>query len=329
MKGLVDREKLNEILEPVENLTLCDIETGTGTKVEFKNGDTLKVSIGKKEYNIIQEAFTDASRSVGIPAPYVKKCPTSLIISQLNYWYNCDKLPPMRFLIKEDKVVGITSKQVPIVSTGELLEEVEKVVGKDHILGYHKPVVSLDFTKVPVVCDYSADIVVNDKFFGGVYLQNSALGTKSLEIASYVVREICVNGAISIQNLLKWSRRNVSYSALTWAKDSAESAFAGLRGEFERVKRLVDVKIDRHVSEAVRSIFADFSVPAKLQDEIMDELANIGASSLYDVYNAVTKIGTHSERVDENPYEGRRLQLVGSQITQHPDICVSCHRILD
>lgn len=318
-----------EILASVEAVQAIDLEVGSGTDVVFVDNDgNLSVMIGSQQYALTEETFADAGRMAGIHESYIKKCPVHLLIPHLNYWYNHGKMPTVRFLHDTQQVVGMTNKKVAMVFTGELLEEVEKVIGAQNIIGYHKPVVSLDFTRIPIVCQANRDILPNDKFYGGLYLQNSMLGTKTLEIASYLFQEVCTNGMISMQNFLKWSRRNLSYSVLTWAKDSAQAAYAAISTEFDAVHKLTTVKLDQHVSEAVKSIFQDFNIPVQLQKEIMEEIISKGATTLYDVFCAVTRIGTHSEAVDKNPYNGRKLQLIGSSITQHPSVCNACHRIL-
>lgn len=328
IKGLIDSKALHEFLRPVENVNSIDIKIGS-KKINFEySTNDVKLHIDDQKFAMTDKTCYNASRVVGIPEAYASKCPISLLLQNLNYWYNTQDTGLIRFLEKDNEVVGVSSKAVQIVSPSELINDVETVVGKENILGYHLPYADLDFIKIPVVLKLNKDILVDDVFHGGIYVQTSLLGTRPVEISGYLCRLVCSNGAISTTLIQKWSRRNLQYSASQWVKDAIASVQAGLEAEFESIKRLTEVKIDNHASATLNSIFDDFSIPATLRKEIETEVVETGAATMYDLYNSISKVATYSEKFDTNPYMGRSLQMVASEVSKHASICGTCHRVL-
>lgn len=328
MKGIVDRETLEKGLDSVEGYETLDVEPGARVgQVDFKSNGKIGVNILGNEYKLSKEAFNDALRSVGLPYSYTKKCPDELLVPHLNYFFNCPDIGKRRFIFKEDNVIGVSKRSVSLVSTREILENVEEVVGKGNIFGFHRPHVSLDSIRLPVVLNMDRDILPNEKFFGGIIVQNSVLGTVPLEMSSYLLREVCSNGAVAIDTLMKWSRKNINYSAIEWAKKSAEDCFAGLEKEFNLIKKLTEVIIEGDPQPVVDSIYKEFNIPIGIQKEISNEMIESGAKTMFDVYNAITKVGTWGEKALDDPDISRKLQLIGSSVCKHMEVCGECHRV--
>jgi len=219
MKGLVDRDKLFEILAPVSSSETMDIDLGSGTAIQFRNSgeENLFVDIGKRSFRLTDEIQCDAARAVGLHETYYKKSPSDLIQYNLNFWFN-KSIGPMRFLLSGDELVGITQRIVPIANPIQLAEEVEKAVGKNRIMGYHYPHADMDYVKIPAILDFKRDVGdlpdgSKDDHWGGLFFQTSITGASPVMAGAYFVRQVCTNGAVVCRELMKWSRKNTSYSS--------------------------------------------------------------------------------------------------------------------
>jgi hypothetical protein len=333
MEGLVDRNKLGEMMAPFSELQTRDIETGNvpvhfGFEEERGEGT---LDIGGTELRIGDRLLCDAARVVGIPETYYRKTPTSLMTPHLDFWYNKGGFGNVRFFTKEDTVVGVTKRLVANTYPDQIMGMIETQLDKDRIIGFHKPHFSLDFVKIPMVFADEKSVGTNgskDPFRAGIYFQTSISGANPLCMAAYFLRQVCTNGSVVSKDIMKWSRKNVTYGMDVWVKDALDALMPTFDKEFESIKRLREVKVSGHVAEALDSIFHDLNIPNTVAKLVQDEIIDSGADTLYDVFNAVTRVATHSELMDDRPLLSHRMMTAAGQITEHPIVCEACHRVM-
>jgi hypothetical protein len=84
------------------------------------------------------------------------------------------------------------------------------------------------------------------------------------------------------------------------------------------------------LDSTLKSIFRKFGIPTRTQGIIRDEAAKqnagAGAQTLYDVYNAVTAVGTHHQALSQE--SARDLQLVAGEMTKDYAMCDKCHQVI-
>ena len=326
LKGLLDRAKVEMALEPTEGIHHFDVQLEKDCDVEFRgNEERLSVGVKGEEYELTEEAFNLASRSIGLSRAYIEKSPLSLMFQNLNYWYGGGLTRKMRFLVKDRRVVSISPNLVEIVSNMELLEAVEEELGQDNILGYYRPSTNLNYSRFSVVGGKNVELAEGDRFYGGVQVQNSIMGEHTLEISPYVFRQWCSNGAISARHLRKWSRRDEVGSLRPWVGESVREAWGALDEEFEKIGNLASIRVDGNLETVLRSMFHDYGIPRKIQEEISQRAEVDKPKTMYDIYNIVTRIATHNP--DLKPIASRRMQLVGGLVVRNGERCSTCHRL--
>ena len=323
---LLTKESVCSVLDETEDVGFIQSAEG---HVEFKQvADATELKFNDDEFVIDDNAFTKAARVVGIPASYVGKTPKELFISHLNHHYN---QPDKNIVLahKDNSIVDVTKKVVDVVSNREMFDKAIEAIGENEIKGFNHVFNDLSYTSVDIVCNKDFEAMPGDQLFGGVRIQNSILGESPIEVSAYIYRQVCSNGAIAPNFLYKWSRRNVEQDVMGWLGQVVKQAYGEVDSEFSRLRKLPEIKLGDHTSSVLKSYFRDWKLPSGLREEVMGELANIeGEVTLYDVWCAVAKVGTYSEKVLANPKMRRSVQAMAGDVIDHPDLCDTCHQKL-
>jgi len=325
-KELLTESEVNEIISSTEDVALINT---ADQRLVFEGDYTEghKMRLGPEEFEVDRTGYVMAARAAGIPQTYADKCPDSLINQNLNYWYGEGGLSAEKsFLRKGNKVVGVGNKMEKLVSNRKLLDVVSSVV--DNVKGYHYCSNDLWYTTASVVSDKSFEAISDDILFGGIQLQSSILQKKPIEVSAYIYRQVCSNGACSSHELFKWSRKNSSVAIEDWIHTAAVQAYKSLDAEFNRIKLMTNVGIKGHASEYISSLLRNAGLSKGTEEEILQEVVNSGATSVYDVYNAISKVATHSKIFENNFISGRSLQMVAGRVSRHCEVCPTCHHIV-
>jgi len=328
---LLSRSDVEKVFQSAENVTHLDVDVPT-SELEFRVGgnNQLLFNLDGNEYNLHLTGLYDLACCLGIPRTYVGRCPTELLLQNLQYWGKKGNVVKLRMFLRDNAVVGCVTTRKPYYSSSQILGEVEKQIGPNNILGYHRVNGSLEFVDFSVVVNKSFEIQVGDTLFGGIEVQNSTKGEHALEIAPYIFRQVCINGAIAAKNTGRWSSRNDPSEIDVWAQSSTRQALQSIDQEFERIQKLVDVRFNGHSKDILRSIFSKFGISQRIQEEIVAETVaqngETGPQNMYDLWNAITRIATHSGRL--SPVSSRQLQLSAGALVKKFSICPSCHQLV-
>lgn len=326
---LIDRAEVTKTLAPTENLDFTDLKPGDDIDVHFfGTKDEPRVDLGGTEFRILPKALEATARCIGMPAKYVSRCPADLLFPHLNYWFGEGMSNPIRAISSEDTLLGMTADRVKtqVVSNERLLRLAEEKIGTDHIVGYHQVYSDLKYSSMALVTDKSFEPVNQDTLFGGIKISNSILGKDTIEVSPYIFRQWCSNGAITEQALGKYTRKKHD-NLDGWLQEIIEGADSQLDQEFDRIRHLTTVSVKGHVAETVNGVGDDRNLPGKVVEEVLNEAIASKAETMYDIYNAFTKIASHSTEL--TPMSANRLQHAAGVITKNHEICSQCHRVLN
>lgn len=332
LTALLTREELLGELEQTEGLDHRDVDLGTTQPVEFQEvmqSQPARVNILGEEYPLTDEALYQIASCVGIPAPYARRCPYYMLRDHLNYW--CGRDGKVRFFLKDRKVIGAYDKRYTYYSNYMLHDNVLAGVGDTEVLGYHQVSTDLNCSRFSVVLNKTFDPVPGDTLFGGISIQNSVLGSKALEVTPYIFRQWCSNGEIVTENLSKWSRRsNNTDDIAVWTQGATARGIRELDNEFDRIRHLVEANIGGQLESTLKSLFRKFHIPTRTQAVIRGEAEKQnegeGSKTMYDIWNAFTAVGTHSQALSEESC--RELQIVAGEITKDYAMCDKCHQVI-
>lgn len=326
---LMSRDEVTSILAPTEGLSFTDLKPGDNMEVQFHGTkDEPVVNLGNSELRITPTALIDVAHCIGMPSKYVGKCPADLLFPHLNYWFGEGMSAPVRAVVRDGTLLSMTGDRVrtQVVSNERLLQLAEEKLGNEHIVGYHQTYTDLDLSTIAVVTDQSFEPVKEDTLFGGIKIQNSILGKDVVEVSPYVFRQWCSNGAITSQNLGRYTRKKHD-NLDNWFSEIIEGASSEVEKEFERIRHLTEVSVKGHIAETIQGIAKDRRLSQKITEEVLNEAISEKAETMYDIYNAFTKIASHN--TDLTPLAANRLQWIGGIIAKDHELCSQCHRVLN
>jgi hypothetical protein len=319
------REKILNWAPPATQLTARQIEEEK-SEVLMRSGNT--------EYKVTQRAFIDIAQMCGIPGPYAAKCPVQLIIPHINYWAS-RSLKDLKMLVSNETVVeAFVKPNVEFIPPSMVLSTVERAMGVKpgaEAIGYDKASFDIDYCHMAIVQMGKPFGVGDDTMNGGVTIQYSPSGKCPLVLGSYLLKLVCTNGMVAPVTLVKWQRRagqGGEEGIYEWIEMAAGAAYDALKNEHERLMRTKEVGLTEHVGEVMNSIFSTYKVPADIRDLITDRVLNTGATTVYDVIDAMTYVISHDPEVVDNAQLQVRLMTAAGRVAAHPDVCPSCHRVM-
>jgi len=328
---LMKRDELEKIFEPCENILHKDVELGGNAKIRFRLTDVEKVqnvphiSINGEEYPLTSSALLEAARTVGVPQAYANRCPSEMIFPHLEHWFGLGGSGKARFFLQNNIVIGCTANTPSYHTNMEILDNVEKVLKSEEILGYHNPSSSLDHSVFSIIVNRNFEAITGDRLFGGIEVQNSVIGERSIEIAPFIFRQVCTNGMIVSESIGRWSRKGDENFGL-WAQSATTGSVQRIEGEFHRIKKLTEVPVGERADNTLRSLFLKFGIPTRTQKEIVGEAASMnageGPKTMYDIWNSVTRVATHSPKLSLS--SARELRCVAGDLVREVSICDHC-----
>ena len=326
---LLDRSEVTATLAPTENLEFTDLKPGDNLEVRFHGSkDSPVVDLGGRELRIIPTALQSVAKCCGLPGKFTASCPSDLLFPIFDYNFGEGMKKPSRAITRGDQLISMTADRVrtQVVGNERLLQLAEEKIGREHIVGYHQVYTDLKHSTMAIVTDQNFEPVREDTLFGGIKIQNSIMGQDTIEVSPYVFRQWCSNGAITEKSLGRYTRKKRD-NLDNWFHEIIEGASSELDKEFERIRHLPGISVKGHIAEVVNGIAHDKRVSQKITKKVLDEAIESKSETMYDIYNAFTKIASHN--TDLSPLAANRLQHVAGIISKEHEICETCHRILN
>lgn len=328
-------DQLKEILKPAEDMTRVtfDPRLGETNKLTYDDGKVF-LDVGDDRFGITSSAYLHLGQMVGIPKTYNEKTPPSLTVPHVNYWLANKGMAQLSLAAEEveeqGQVVKLFSRgAIEPVSNDKILEAVANRWG-ENLLVHHVSHDLFNTTFSVVSPDVETEVEKGDVVRTGVTIDNSYALEHPLMVSSYVHRLICTNGAISADNVYRYSYTGGGGEGSDdWLTQVIEEAFNQADAEVERLRRLKEVKFNGHLSDALGSIFGEFSVPTGVRQRITDRVMDSDVRNLYDLYNTVTYVASNTEEILDDPRLTRRLMRIGGRMASHPEICGECYRVMN
>jgi len=178
--------------------------------ISFDNLDT--VNIAGEPHALKPIAQRSVSNRLGIPYPYLKRCPEDIQALNLNHWITKEKNDQLLFRFDGEDVRAVfTRKYIPI-DNFEVTERLDSLgYGPDTEVQCH---LDDEFMSLSIPDGNKAFNINGDRFKPGISISNSEVGLASLSVASFILRLVCTNGMIAKTDVSA-SYRHVSTKVLT------------------------------------------------------------------------------------------------------------------
>jgi len=203
----------------------CHDEKVPVQDIVFEDLDTVR--IGLEKHPLRSTAARAISSRLGIPFPYLQRCPADVQAFNLNHWLKAEKNEELFFRFDGREVRAVFTPRYVPVDHLTIARELEGF----GILETTKVQARIDegfmFLSIP---DTRGGFSVNgrDRMLPGISIGNSEVGLASLSISAFILRLVCTNGLISREKTVISSYRHISTKVLdnlprlvTQASDSA------------------------------------------------------------------------------------------------------------
>lgn len=304
-----------------EGLGLC--RKGPNTKGVYVYGDHLPFDSG---------AVAELFKNIGTPLNFALDTPIELTLPILNYYYR-DKFEglPVRFLTHNNRVVAMAlHPRDEFISLGDLIHEVESAIGTDQIAGYHKPMFNWGGTTINVVLNETFEVVTKDPLNLGIRFEHPLNEARSTQVNAYTFRQWCSNGAITVDNIKGWSRKEGARESFKkWIPSVMIEARKALAEEKIRLTRLTEIKTDSDTSQILDRVLEDSGIRRAVREEIRSIAIDQPPRTLYDLWNILTRVATHSKIFEKHPGMLSTLEYAAGELAFNSKLCPVCHHKVD
>lgn len=331
LEGVLTEDQLMKEVVPYEAATA--LELTLGDKIGFGVGgkdNGININHPKGTTNLSPAALGNLLAFIGFPRTYLNKLPkeeaAQLIIPHLEYWYSNELAgKALRLLTVEDSaIMAIPKANFKHVKISEVVSAVKNVLGKE-IAGYHKPWIGATDFNFSVLTPREVTVAKDHVYNAGIRVRHSINGEVSTTVAPYLFNQWCTNGATTEHALPAWKRRNQKEDIGIWLQRTITGASKLFDTEVSKLQELCGIKVGKETSKILDSVLQQSLVPKGLQKEVRNTLIDDGAKDMYDIYNILTKVDTHSNFDDHRNSKGI-LDHVAAHLANHSKLCPVCHK---
>lgn len=335
IKGVITKEELLTKVSDYEALEPHHFELGNAVNFRTNTDDNIFMSHPGGESLLESPAVATLASTIGLSRAYLKKIPkerqNALIVPHLNYWYRTALAGHFLRLLNVGNrtIMAVPDANFDHIRISSVISAAERQLGKEQIAGYHKVWIQPDLFQFSILTPREVEIKEGDSFNAGIRIEFSLTGKSSTKLSAYLFRQWCANGATTEEQLETFSRRDSSASNLdTWLQESIQRSSGAFDREVEKIRALLQIPVNGYTANVLDSVLAQSSIPLSLQKEVRSVLLNKHPETLYDVYNALTEIDTHSEYFDEHQNSRGSLNRIATHLTHHSELCPQCHKQL-
>ena len=274
-------------------------------ELSFDNLDT--VNIAGEPHALKPIAQRSVSNRLGIPYPYLRRCPEDIQALNLNHWITKEKNDQLLFRFDGQDVRAVfTPKYIP-VDNFEVMERLDSLgYGPDTEVQRH---LDPEFMSLSIPDGKNAFDINGDRFKPGTSISNSEVGLASLSIAAFVLRLICTNGMVAKTDL-SVSYRHVSTKVLTEFPQILDKVSYELGNQRTQFQLSMESPVDDPLS-TMNSFNRQFGVNNDEKEALAWAWPYEIGDTMFHVVNAYTRAAQMDGLSAESSY---RLQKVGGNI---------------
>ena len=273
--------------------------------IAFDNLDVLRIA--GEPHPLRPVAQRSISNRLGIPYPYLRRCPEDIQALNLNHWITQEKNDQLLFRFDSQDVRAVFTTKYRPCDNFEVLERLDSLkYGPDTEVQCR---LDPEFMSLSIPDGAKAFDINGDKFQPGISISNSEVGLASLSIEMFVLRLICTNGLISKSDVSA-SYRHVSTKILSEFPKVLEKVSYELGAQRSQFK----LSMESHVDNPESSL-ASFNRQFGLNAPEKDAVEWAWPMEMGDTMFAIVNTYTRAAQMDGLPAESNyRLEKVGGNI---------------
>jgi len=208
MQKLTTLEKVSNKIDALS--ANCFDQNVNVPDISFDNLNT--VNIAGESHTLKPIAQRSISNRLGIPYPYLKRCPEDIQAMNMNHWVKKEKNDQLLFRFDGPDVRAVFTTKYTPVDCFEVMERLDSLgYGPETEVQCH---LDPEFMSLSIPDGNKAFNINGDRFKPGISISNSEVGLASLSVASFILRLVCTNGMVAKTDVSA-SYRHVSTKVLT------------------------------------------------------------------------------------------------------------------
>ncbi|ABW68720.1 DUF932 domain-containing protein [Desulfosudis oleivorans] len=273
--------------------------------IDFESLDSIRLSGTPHPVRpVAQRSFANR---LGIPFPYLRRCPEEIQAANLNHWINQEKNDQLFIRFDGDEIRAVFTPKYTPVDNFEILERLDS-------LGYGpdtKVQCSLDaeFLSLSIPDGRKAFDINGDRFKPGISISNSEVGLASLTISAFVLRLVCTNGLIA-RTGISASYRHVSTRILKEFPQTIETVSKELGAQQRQFRISMEAPVDNPM-QTMDSFNRQFAVSAQEKEAVDWGWSQESGKTMFNIIQAYTRAAQMEGLPAESSY---RLQRIGGDI---------------
>lgn len=281
-------------------------------RIHFPNGIE-SVVVGNDEYTLREQAQRQLSARLGIPHPYLKKCPRGLQESQLNHWLRFEENEQLFFRFDRREVRAIFTPRYKAVDNVEIIEELFSM-GYTHETRvqarYDSEFLSVSIPDGTKTFDING---LGDRITPGISVSNSEVGVAAVSVSAFLWRLVCSNGMVGVTTA-SLSKRHISSTVLEGFPSMLEEATKGVSAMRRDFKISIDTRVANPTAtfeKLNRQFLLSDCEREATQWGYEQEPGDEGDVRMFHIANAYTK---GSQLPGLSAHSSTRLQRAGGQV---------------
>jgi hypothetical protein len=260
---------LGKVFDRVDALSsACYDDAINVSDISFDNLDTVKIA--GEPHQLRPVAQRAISNRLGIPYPYLRRCPADVQALNLNHWITLERNEQLLFRFDGGDVRAVfTTKYIP-VDNFEIMERLDTMGYKPEteVQCYLDP----EFLSLSIPDGKKAFEIDGDRFKPGISISNSEVGLASLSIAAFVLRLVCSNGLVA-KSEVSASYRHVSTKILSEFPLTMDKVSMELGAQRSQFKLSMESPVDDPTA-TLASFNRQFNLNAPEKDAVDAQLTN-------------------------------------------------------
>lgn len=289
--------------------------------------------VGDNNYALTTKGYETLLDALNIPVAYAKRCPASLLDSNVNFWLNSKGSDTFSALISGStgKIRSFINPNYTYIPSVEVMRRVLASADSQEV-SLQAPVVEDDVVKVSFTTEFATGGNVGDITGYGLSVVHSDSWHVAPRFDTFALRLACTNGMTVPVAGRKFRVSGKSEEDLfIQVEEFSQAAFeqiAALAAGFEALR---SQRVE-NVNKLINKICQENKLPRKVREILLSTLGSASflatltdgnVSSMYDVANLLTWVGSHSTELSED--HRLHLQMIAGSISTTGDTrCSHC-----
>lgn len=297
---------LGEVADRVDAMSANCIDRNINVPdITFHNLDVMLIS--GEPHSVRPIAQRSISNRLGIPYPYLRRCPPDIQAQNLNHWITLEKNDQLLLRFDDNDVRAVFTTRYKPVDNFEVLERLDSLgYGPDTEVQCH---LDPEFMSLAIPDGAHAFDINGDRFKPGISISNSEVGLASLSISAFVLRLVCTNGLIAKTDVSA-SYRHVSTKILSEFPQVLEKVSLELGAQ----RKQFQISMESPVPDPLMSI-SSFNRQFMLNDIEKESVEwawpQEAGETMFHILNTYTKAAQFTGLPAESSH---KLQRVGGNI---------------